>query len=363
MRSQTLYNTTPPHNKQYTVTLEATAGVIKVIGFGGPIGGTQRPYPKYEGRDVAKAEKAYADLLKEKERGGYKPGADAAKMAPVDLSQASIPLDSPVTEYPPMLLNPITDPEPYIRSREWVMQAKEDGVRAVGHINSEVRAYSRTGLPVAITAGCAALLKKLFDGYIVDMEVIGEHVVVFDLLAGPGGPLHQPGKLVDLRGYSCADRLRALAAKFPIGSRRTGIVRMIHTAYTEKEKREMFKALHAEGAEGAVFKQAAAPYEAGRPSSGGPALKLKFKARATLKVIAIGADGKESVDVALRCGTRVAACSIIGKKVPKIGTLIEVEYLYAHRGGGLSQPVYTAIRTDKTEADTAESLQYKGEKR
>jgi hypothetical protein len=44
-----------------------------------------------------------------------------------------------------------------------------------------------------------------------------------------------------------------------------------------------------------------------------------------------------------------------------IGTVIEVAYLYAFRGGSLVQAVYKGIRND-VEADSAEKLQYKGEK-
>jgi bifunctional non-homologous end joining protein LigD len=239
------------------------------------------------------------------------------------------------------------------------MQEKADGVRAIGHVRGdEARAYSRVGLPVVITKACAEILVKLFGGWvgegcIIDMEVIGDNIVVFDLLDHHG---------MDLRVYSCKDRLRALKSKFPVGKRYTGIVRMIQTAYTEEDKREMLKALHSDGAEGAVFKQAAAPYSAGRPNSGGPALKLKFKATCSVRVTAIGTKGKASVDVALADGRQVASVSTIGRPVPKLGAVIEVEYLYAYREGGLVQPVYKSIRTD-VEPDTAESLQYKGEER
>jgi bifunctional non-homologous end joining protein LigD len=311
----------------------------------------------------------YEKTLQEKLRKGYKPGADAAPMAPnsdpawikrkaeqEDGCCVSVGADSR-DDFKPMLLNSITDPEPYLKSKEWVMQEKADGVRAIIHITGinakTVRAYSRVGLPVLVSVECAERIASMFQCCIIDAEVIGEAVVVFDLLSHCG---------TDLRGYSCADRLRALATKFPIGKARTGIVRMIHTAYTEKEKREMLKALHSDGAEGAVFKQAAANYTAGRPNSGGPALKLKFKASCSVRVIAIGTKGKASVDVALADGRQVASVSTIGRPVPPVGAVVEVEYLYAFRDGGLVQPVYKSIRTD-VGPDGPERLQYKGEER
>jgi bifunctional non-homologous end joining protein LigD len=49
-------------------------------------------------------------------------------------------------------------------------------------------------------------------------------------------------------------------------------------------------------------------------------------------------------------------------RLPVIGTIIEVGYLYAFRGGSLVQSVYKGIRRD-VEADSAAQLQYKGEER
>jgi hypothetical protein len=48
--------------------------------------------------------------------------------------------------------------------------------------------------------------------------------------------------------------------------------------------------------------------------------------------------------------------------LPLIGTIIEVGYLYAFRGGSLAQSVYKGIRSDG-DADSAEQLRYKGEAR
>jgi bifunctional non-homologous end joining protein LigD len=355
-RTDTLYMKEGTADKVYTLNLESASeqvGGFTVTCFYGRRGSTMAQQSKTPNGPVSleAANKIYDRMLKEKLAKGYRPGEGSAHIP--FTGNASIPLDSPVSEYRPMLLNSITDPEPYLTSKEWVIQEKADGVRAIAHIGAEVRAYSRTGLPVAITEASAKILTGLFEGCIVDVEVIGEKVIVFDLLSHCG---------TDLREYSCADRLKALASKFPRGSARSGIVKMIHTEYTERGKREMYAALHAEGAEGVVFKLASATYNAGRPSSGGPALKLKFVASCSARVVAIGTKGKASVDVALADGTVVASVSTIGRPVPPIGAICEIAYLYAMRGGRLVQPVYKTIRTD-VEPDTAESLQYKGEER
>ena len=386
IRTDTLYCTEGTADKQYTLTINPVAGGFEVVACYGRRGSTLAQQNKTpEPVTMEAATKLYEKILHEKLAKGYRPGADAAPMAKDSATIAPTKQGFAITRNPcpscgeppfgdeyccgcpdrnsfkPMLLNSITDPEPFLKSREWVMQEKADGVRAIifvataepGIRNAYVQAFSRVGLPVAITVECSKVLAAIFAGCIIDAEVIGETVTVFDLLSHCG---------TDLRVYSCKDRLRALKSKFPVGKRYTGIVRMIQTAYTEEDKREMLKALHSDGAEGAVFKQAAAPYSAGRPNSGGPALKLKFKATCSVRVTAIGTKGKASVDVALADGRQVASVSTIGRPVPKLGAVIEVEYLYAYREGGLVQPVYKSIRTD-VEPDTAESLQYKGEER
>ncbi len=384
IRTDTLYCTEGTADKQYTLTINPVAGGFEVVACYGRRGSTLAQQNKTpEPVTLEAATKLYEKILQEKLRKGYRPGADAAPMAKDSATIAPTKQGFAITRNPcpscgeppfgdeyccgcpdrnsfkPMLLNSITDPEPFLKSREWVMQEKADGVRAIGHVRGdEARAYSRVGLPVVITKACAEILVKLFGGWvgegcIIDMEVIDDNIVVFDLLDHHG---------MDLRVYSCKDRLRALKSKFPVGKRYTGIVRMIQTAYTEEDKRELLKALHSDGAEGAVFKQAAAPYSAGRPNSGGPALKLKFKATCSVRVHAIGTKGKASVDVELADGRHVASVSTIGRPVPAGGSVIDVEYLYAYPNGGLVQPVYKSIRTDVGPGGP-DKQQYKGEER
>jgi bifunctional non-homologous end joining protein LigD len=361
-------------DKQYTLTIEAVGtldgkALHTVTATYGSRGGTLTKQLKTPSPVIwEEAIKIYQKTLNEKFVKGYKLGvdvtpiqssavfskaigeADTGSVLALDFIDRKLPA---IADYKPMLLNSIVDPEPYLKSRAWVMQEKADGVHAVIHATDDgVRAYSRVGMPVAITAATSKLLAQWFEGCILDSEVIGDRIVVFDLLSR---------NAVDLRGLSCVDRLRELASLFACDLALAGShVRMIHTAHTVKEKREMLTALHADGAEGAVFKKAAAPYRAGRPNSTGPALKLKFKATCSVRVHAIGTKGKESVCVELADGTHVASVSTLGRPIPKLGDIIEVEYLYAHRNGGLTQPVYKSIRTD-VGPDTDDKLQYKGQ--
>jgi bifunctional non-homologous end joining protein LigD len=255
-----------------------------------------------------------------------------------------------------MLLNSITAPEPFLKSDQWFMQEKADGVRALIHVSdTQARAFSRSDLTVSLTAASATSLVTHFAGCILDVEVIGSKVVVFDLLSHLG---------TDLRGYSMQDRLKALQSKFPVGSAVLGGgVEMILTARTEPEKRAMLAHLNAAGAEGAVFKLKSAAYKAGRPSKGGDALKLKFVASISCVVTAVGVDGKANVAVALADGTPIASVSTIGRPVPKVGDVIEVKYLYCLRNGRLVQPVYKTIREAGALPDGKDKLQFKNEAR
>lgn len=356
MRSVTLHCQEGTSDKVYTVQLESVAGKITVTGFGGRRGGTMKAYPKYSGTNAEQAETEYKKLIQSKLSGGYKvadEGAAAQPVAPVAGPVQAVAADD---GFKPMLLNPIEPCQSgiYIESPDWVMQQKADGVRAIARVSAaEVVTTSRTGKPVVISKAADEILRRDFAGCVIDLEVIGQTVVVLDVLVADGK---------DIRKLSTADRLAALDMLYDAPPTGRAVVK-IQTAFTESQKRAALAILHESGAEGVVFKRKSAPYVAGRPSSGGNGLKWKFKASATLRVQAVGVDGKDSIAVALEDGTKVASCSTIGKPVPKVGQLVEVEYLYAYRGGSIVQAVYKAVRTDKKKADSADSLQYKGEER
>jgi bifunctional non-homologous end joining protein LigD len=48
------------------------------------------------------------------------------------------------------------------------------------------------------------------------------------------------------------------------------------------------------------------------------------------------------------------------EEIPAVGALIDVEYLYAYKGGALFQTIFRGVRTDYLEADcTTDKLCYK----
>jgi Reverse transcriptase (RNA-dependent DNA polymerase) len=118
-----------------------------------------------------------------------------------------------------------------------------------------------------------------------------------------------------------------------------------------------------------VFKNANAPYTSGRPNSGGDALKHKFKASVSCVVLS-HSSGKCSVQIALLNNAsnastlqpfiEVGSVAIPGsEQLSPIDSVIEVEYLYAFRGGALFQPVYKGHRPDKHSPDVYATLKFK----
>ena len=121
-------------------------------------------------------------------------------------------------------------------------------------------------------------------------------------------------------------------------------------AITRAEKLAMFNELKAREAEGFLGKDKDGEYKAGRPNSGGDHLKFKWYKTASF-IVANHTKGKRSVGLELIDAggnrTSVGKATIPpNKDVPAIGAVVEVEYLYAHRGtNAIFQSKYLKPRT------------------
>jgi hypothetical protein len=118
---------------------------------------------------------------------------------------------------------------------------------------------------------------------------------------------------------------------------------LVVTAIGSAEKRRLFDRLKSENREGVVFKQLNAPYVRGRPNCGGSQLRHKFTA--TLSAVVAKTNPQRSVELRLigRNGWMPAGNVTIpaNPKVPSVGKVVEVRYLYAFpESGVLFQPVY-----------------------
>ena len=290
------------------------------------------------------AEKIYNKIVNEKLSKGYQPIEGTIEVT-TNTSKVK-----PVTERMlPQLLNAVDDPDEYIKSEEFLAQEKFDGERRIIQIeNGVVTQYNRKGHVIPITETFASPIKY---NCILDGEMVGNRYCIFDILQLDGK---------DTRTQSSSERLRTLnTLKFGEG------FHVVHTAYTERDKRKLYDDLIKNNKEGIVFKRKTAPYQAGRPASGGDFLKVKFTKMATF-IVANHTKGKRSVGLELLDGKKKVFMGKVtiapNKEIPAIGSLVEVRYLYCFKGGAVYQPSYLGERTDLNIEDAQLSqIVYKSE--
>jgi len=259
----------------------------------------------------------------------------------------------------PMLLNPIecTEAYAYLANTDWLMQQKHDGERRmvmksrIGDVET-IYGINRKGNMVDIPMTIHKAVNELdCESCLLDGEIIGDVLHVFDLLEWNG---------YDMRKEPCVARYYALEDRMELDGKH---LRRCETATSENQKKKLFPLLRKHGAEGAVFKRKDSQYKAGRPNSGGDALKCKFWESATFLVKSVNA--KRSISVVLNDGTKwvdVGNCTIPpNHNVPSEGKIVEIRYLYAYAEGSIYQPVYLGERNDiDAEECTLKQLKIKG---
>jgi bifunctional non-homologous end joining protein LigD len=322
-------------NKIYIATLDGDTATFAW----GPASGTMQ-------RKVvtgAKAAATFRSKVAEKLAKGYKPAPESTPPAPAKVAE-------PVPRL--QLLNEICEPEllRVCNQDGFWMQEKYDGVRALlQHDATGTRIFARSGKLRIVSRDIAAALAAK-PAMLIDGELVDGTLCAFDLLEFEG---------IDLRGRRYSERLAELESVFA-GSQ-SGIV-VVSTARTCPAKLVLLQEVHRRGGEGIVLKRHDAPYSPGRPNSGGPALKFKFVATASV-IVSSHHPEHSSVRMALADGTDVGSCTIPpNKERPPIGAIIEVRYLMAFRGGSLIQAVYLGERDDiERSACSIDQLRFKGE--
>jgi len=296
------------------------------------------------------AEKVFAKLVAEKKAKGYTEAESG--VAYQDTSN-----QHRVSGFLPQLLNPIDEEiaKGIFIDSSWCMQQKYDGVRCLLRVfGGDITGINRKGLTVPLPQAVVNAAYGLPGGndVVLDGELVGETLFVWDILRHDG---------VDTTNLPLSVRL-AMLDPFPD----TGALRRIATYKTREEKAQAYEQLRADGVEGVVMKKLASPYRAGRPNSLGDALKLKFVATASF-IVSRTLEGKRSVGMAMldAAGKQVDVGNVsipINHDLPSVGTVCEVRYLYAFRGGALFQPVYLGTRHDIDVSDCMlDQLQYKNE--
>lgn len=357
----TLHCTEGSASKAYRVqTIEAPDGTFGVRADSARIGNAWNDQGwKVQGVTEEKARKQAESLIKAKTAKGYRlvdstSGGEAPQLVVA-------PTATPV--HRPMLLNPIdlAEAPAYLNDGAWVMEEKKDGVRFMLEREGEkVRGFNKRGVEVPVEASLVRVAISLPADFLLDGELVGTTLWAFDILEADGENLRDRGYL-ERRDW-LSKLLRFARAKSPIAE-------VPFWAYEQKAK--MLEQLRENRAEGVVFKRSRAPYACGRPASGGDAIKCKFTETASFLVV--GTNGKRSVQVGVvpapsdhpraaglpakfqaEPGVPIGVGNVTipaNHKIPPIGAIVEVRYLYAYPNGSIFQATYLGERGDVAEAE------------
>lgn len=213
---------------------------------------------------------------------------------------------------------------------------------------------NRDGLVVRIPLNLQEAVARLpLNSFVIDGEDLGNgRYAAFDIISCPQDP-HGKRPYFERRAHLKA---LLLAAPSPCWID-------IPTADTPAAARALWKAVAARNGEGLVAKRKDAPYTPG--SKSGDQFKAPFIDRATCFVS--GHDvSKRSVHIAVKdaAGNDVPLKKVTipaNHEVPPIGAVVDIEYLYAYTSGGLAQPRYKGLRTDRNVEHCVQSqLKFKG---
>lgn len=306
----------------------------------------------------AKAREVFDKLVREKTGKGYQYISSAQNV----LSSIPTVNSSKTPVHQCVLLNAI-DRELAVELVQmhncFLMQPKMDGVRfllslSYNHSNPVVEGFNRKGIPTPVPQEISESIfcsnsyyNEGVGPFLIDGELIGDKYYVFDILEYG---VNLRDKTLDVRMTHLNELMETIESDNVI---------CIETYIKPSDKIKAFTELE-KNAEGVVFKNINAKYTPGRPASGGNYLKHKFYETGSFIVNTI--NNKRSVELKVADTFRVVGNVTIPSNfdVPKVGSVVEVRYLYAYRNGSLYQPVYLGERTDIDESEcTEDQLKYK----
>ena len=274
-------------------------------------------------------------LVREKRAKGYTEGASGTPYQHTEKADQ-------VSGLVPQLLNAIDEAEAarLVSDPRWAMQEKKDGKRLLlRKENGVLTGINKQGLVVGVPETVLKTARELTGNFVLDGESIGDYLHAFDLLFLNG---------VDLRSQPYSRRYTALLNLLAGGLPKH--IKVVSCWIDPLDKASWLRGFKDDKAEGVVFKLMSAPYTPGRPNSGGSQLKHKFVA--TLSAVVAKANAQRSVGLSLlnHEGWQPVGNVTIppNHKVPSVGAVVEVRYLYAYPDGSLYQPVYLGERSDVT---------------
>jgi bifunctional non-homologous end joining protein LigD len=251
----------------------------------------------------------------------------------------------------PQLLNEIEESEleRYFTDPNYCAQEKHDGRRRMLKFqNGITKGYNKKGqfsdCIESFNRDCKIIADNVHKSeFLLDGEEVGDIYNPFDILSCDG----------DWRTKSYNDRWKNNNFLF-----RTQNIKPVYTAYTEKEKRELFQYLQENKKEGIVFKLLNGIHIPGYSDE-----QVKFKFWATASVIILKHNIQDSIGVGVIENGNVVPIgnvTMIGHTKPPIGSIVEVKYLYIIKGGRLYQPSFLGPRDDQYASDCIiEKLKFK----
>ncbi len=303
---------------------------------------------------LAVAQRKFDSLVREKRNKGYEELTEAVQPAAVappegqgsgsrsgGARRAKVGLAA-------QLLNAIDDAElaSFLDDDSYVAQQKLDGQRVLVHVGEDLVITNRDGQATDVDPRVFAGLAYLPHGTVVDGELLDGAYWMFDVLRLAGDDVGD-------RGY--LDRWALLDEELEPAL--TGDVRVLPVATGTRAKQTLHDKLRRAGAEGIVFKDREAPYQAGRPASGGTQRKHKFNKSADVVVLENAGnayrmavyDGRQLFDVGkVFAGTTNASRKLLDAALGRgEQPVCEVRYLYATDDHQLFQPVFVQTRDDK----------------
>ena len=266
-----LFSTEGGSDKEYHLHLRQVQGGWCAYYANGPRGRVAQSKHIKEGAfSYEQALAMFDDKLKSKTKAGYTQAESGVRFSNSEKqNQASghaqqLPTAVIASQAQDMMGDPL-----------FAAQEKANGERrTIEVVSGRVRGINKLGLYVNLPEN----LEQAFSGFgdcVFDGEQVGAHMHVFDLLSFGGK---------DMRALSFGERYQALDEDV-LGSMYKSPGRpitLLQAAFTESDKRALFKRVQELNGEGLVFKRVDGAYEAGRSKS---VFKYKFIESCTCVVL------------------------------------------------------------------------------
>jgi bifunctional non-homologous end joining protein LigD len=329
--SVTLYYREGSSDKVYQAAIEQSGeGFIVTFAYGRRGSTLQTGTKTSSPVPYASAKSIYDKLVQEKTAKGYTPGESGTPYQHSENQQRA-------TGVLPQLCNPIEADEvkTYLADCVYWLQEKLDGKRVmIQKTSAGITGINRKGLIISLPSSIIKSAADIPSAYIMDGECVGDVYHAFDLLML---------NTEDLRTQQYQHRHLALMNL--LASAQHPHIEFVEAVVKQTDKSRLYLKLRGARKEGVVFKRSDALYTPGHGDSW-----RKFKFTTTGSFIVSTNNSQRSVGLEVFDGkARVQVGNVtipVNKAIPALGSIIEVRYLYAFRGGSLFQPVFLSVRDD-----------------